>query len=384
MKDKVRGQSRAMSNYNQPILPPSTIGILGGGQLGQMMALVAKEMGYKVGVLDPTEDAPAAQVADFQIIADYDDLDAMKELAQKSDVITYEFENVDQDAMQQVDDMTYIPQPISELTITSNRITEKRFLKQIGAPVTEFAEVNNQADLMNAYRTIGTPAILKTAEGGYDGHGQFDINNESDMNSAANQLNSVQWIYEKKQSFVKEVSIMVGRDITGKVTVFPLSENIHKNHILHTSIIPARTDESVHVNAKNIATKIAQELDLMGVLGIEFFQMADGKLLVNELAPRPHNSGHYSIEACSISQFKAHILSICNLTLPEVSLINSAVMVNLLGDDLTTGRQALFNHPNWNFHDYGKVAIKPQRKMGHITVVGSDIDRLLDEVNLFK
>lgn len=373
-----------MSNYNQPILPPATIGILGGGQLGQMMALVAKEMGYKVGVLDPTEDAPAAQVADFQIIADYDDLDAMKELAQKSDVITYEFENVDQDAMQQVNDITYIPQPISELTITSNRITEKSFLKEIGAPVTEFAEVNSQADMMNAYRTIGTPAILKTAEGGYDGHGQFDINNEADMNSAANQLNSVQWIYEKKQSFVKEVSIMVGRDITGKVTVFPLSENIHKDHILHTSIIPARNDETVHTNAKNIATKIAQELDLMGVLGIEFFQMADGKLLVNELAPRPHNSGHYSIEACSISQFKAHILSICNLKLPEVSLINSAVMVNLLGDDLTTGRQELFNHPNWNFHDYGKTAIKPQRKMGHITVVGSDIDQLLDEVNLFK
>lgn len=373
-----------MSNYNQPILPPATIGILGGGQLGQMMALVAKEMGYKVGVLDPTEDAPAAQVADFQIIADYDDLDAMKELAQKSDVITYEFENVDQDAMQQVNDITYIPQPIRELTITSNRITEKSFLKEIGAPVTEFAEVNSQADMMNAYRTIGTPAILKTAEGGYDGHGQFDINNEADMNSSANQLNSVQWIYEKKQSFVKEVSIMVGRDITGKVTVFPLSENIHKDHILHTSIIPARTDETVHTNAKNIATKIAQELDLMGVLGIEFFQMADGKLLVNELAPRPHNSGHYSIEACSISQFKAHILSICNLKLPEVSLINSAVMVNLLGDDLTTGRQELFNHPNWNFHDYGKTAIKPQRKMGHITVVGSDIDQLLDEVNLFK
>lgn len=373
-----------MSNYKDPILPPATIGILGGGQLGQMMALSAKEMGYKVGVLDPTENAPAAQVADFQIVAEYDDLAAMKELAQKSDVITYEFENVDQDAMQKVQSMTYISQPISELTITSNRISEKSFLKQIGAPVTEFKEVNNQADLINAGHDIGTPAILKTAEGGYDGHGQFDINNQSDLLIAAKEVASTQWIYEKKQSFVKEVSIMVARDITGKVTVFPLSENIHKDHILHTSIIPARTDESVHQDAKRIATKIANELNLMGVLGIEFFQMADGNLLVNELAPRPHNSGHYTIEACNISQFKAHILSICNLTLPNVELIKPAVMVNLLGNDLTKGRQQLFNHPDWYFHDYGKAIIKPQRKMGHVTVTGLDTEKLLKQVNLFK
>lgn len=373
-----------MNNYINPILPPATIGILGGGQLGQMMALVAKEMGYKVGVLDPTPDAPAAQVADFQIIASYDDESAIKQLAEKSDVLTYEFENVDQKAIKMVSDTTYIPQPISELEITSNRNKEKGFLQSVGVPVTDYSPVNNADDLLKAYQKIATPAILKTAEGGYDGHGQFDINNEDDLKEAINHLDGIEWIYERKQPFVQEVSIMVDRDVSGKVIVFPLSENIHKGHILHTSIVPARTNESVHKDAERIAENIASEMKLVGVLGIEFFLMEDGRLLVNELAPRPHNSGHYTIEACNVSQFKAHILSICNLSLPDIKLIDNAVMVNLLGDNLTLGRNELVNHPEWNFHDYGKDKIKHQRKMGHITVTGSSINQLLQDVKLFR
>lgn len=384
VKDKQGRQLIVMNNYTKPILPPATIGILGGGQLGQMMALVAKEMGYKVGVLDPTPDAPAAQVADFQIIADYDYETAIKQLADKSDVLTYEFENVDQEAIKKVSDTTYIPQPVSELEITSNRNKEKGFLQSIGAPVTDYMPVNNADDLLKAYQKISTPAILKTAEGGYDGHGQFDINSESDLKEVIKHLDGIEWIYERKQPFVQEVSIMVDRDVSGKVIVFPLSENIHQDHILHTSIVPARTNGKVHKNAEQIAENIASEMKLVGVLGIEFFLMEDGRLLVNELAPRPHNSGHYTIEACNVSQFKAHILSICNLSLPDIKLNDNSVMVNLLGDNLTLGRNELVNHPNWNFHDYGKAEIKHQRKMGHITVTGSSIDQLLQDVKLFR
>ncbi|MEJ6400460.1 5-(carboxyamino)imidazole ribonucleotide synthase [Nicoliella lavandulae] len=373
-----------MTNSIKQILPPATIGILGGGQLGQMMALSAKSMGYKVGILDPTPQAPAAQVSDFQIVADYDDEDALKELAQKSDVLTYEFENVDQKALAKVTDYVDVPQAIDELTITSHRLHEKDFLSKNGIPVTEYAAVNTADDLKQAVANIGYPGIVKTCEGGYDGHDQIDINDESDIDKAAAELNHREWIYEKKQPFEKEVSIMVTRDVSGMNIPFPLSENIHKNHILHTSIVPARVDDAVHEQASDIAVKIADRLGLVGVLGIEFFLMPNGELLVNELAPRPHNSGHYSIEACNISQFEAHIRSICGLEIPTIRQDHKAVMVNLLGDDLTTARQALPTNPSWHFHDYGKAEIRPGRKMGHITVIGDSFDQLLEQVNQFK
>ncbi|UQS86750.1 5-(carboxyamino)imidazole ribonucleotide synthase [Nicoliella spurrieriana] len=373
-----------MTNSIKTILPPATIGILGGGQLGQMMALAAKSMGYKVGILDPTKDAPAAQVSDFQIVADYDDQAALQELAQRADVLTYEFENVDQAALAKVTNLVDVPQAIDELTITSHRLHEKNFLKEHHIPVTNFAAVNTAADLKRAVSEIGFPGILKTCEGGYDGHDQIDINNQSDVEKAAGELNDREWIFEQKQPFVKEVSIMVTRDVTGKKIPFPLSENIHQHHILHTSIVPARVSTTVHEQASQIATKIADRLELVGVLGIEFFLMEDGTLLVNELAPRPHNSGHYSIEACNISQFEAHIRSICGLAIPTIEQDHPAVMVNLLGDNLTVARQALPTHPEWHFHDYGKAEIRPGRKMGHVTVVGDSIAKLLEQVNQFK
>ncbi|MHA8110962.1 5-(carboxyamino)imidazole ribonucleotide synthase [Lactobacillaceae bacterium Melli_B4] len=373
-----------MTKSIKTILPPATIGILGGGQLGQMMALSAKSMGYKVGILDPTQDAPAAQVADFQITAEYDDQRALEELAKRSDVLTYEFENVDQQALANVTDYVDVPQAVEELTITSHRLHEKDFLHDNQIPVTEYAAVNTADDLTNAVERIGYPGILKTCEGGYDGHDQFDINDQSDVDKVASQLDQQEWIYEKKQPFTKEVSIMVTRDHTGKNIPFPLSENVHQNHILHTSIVPARVNDDVHKQASQIAVKIADRLNLVGVLGIEFFLMPNGQLLVNELAPRPHNSGHYSIEACNISQFEAHIRSICGLAIPAITQDHKAVMVNLLGDDLTKARQALPAEPTWHFHDYGKAAIRPGRKMGHITVIGDSFDTLLDQVKQFR
>lgn len=373
-----------MNNYSSPILPPATIGIIGGGQLGQMMALSAKAMGYKVGVLDPTDQAPAGQVADFQIVAAYDDLTALKRLAEKSDVLTYEFENVDQNALKQVENLTSIPQGIELLTITSHRLREKTFCRKHGLPVTPFASVHSMADLETAIQKIGQPGLLKTVEGGYDGHGQFDINDQTDWNVIESEIVQTEWIYELKQNFIRELSVMVTRDGKDQVITFPVSENRHQHHILHTSIIPAQTTDAVKHKAQQIAINTAEALHLRGVLGIELFELPSGELMINELAPRPHNSGHYSIEACNISQFDAHIRSICGLAIPPIRQFEPAVMVNLLGDNLLAARADWPAHPEWHLHDYGKAEVREHRKMGHITVTGPSIEALLLSVSQFR
>lgn len=364
------------ANSKKVILPPATIGIVGGGQLGQMMALSAKSMGYKVGVLDPTPQAPAAQVADFQITADYQDQGALMDLARRSDVLTYEFENVDEAALNAATQYAQLPQGTALLHITGNRLNEKQFLHDHGIPVTPFAPVTDQQTLNFAINRVGTPAILKTVSGGYDGHGQTDLNQPA-VTAEALALLQHPCILEARQEFRTEVSMMVTRSANGVVTTFPLVENRHQHHILHTTIAPANVRPVVHAAAAKIAVSIANALELRGVLGIEFFVLPDDSLLVNELAPRPHNSGHYTIEACNISQFEAHIRSICGLPIPPIVQRTPAVMRNLLGADLTLAREQLVDHPEWHFHDYGKAEIKPQRKMGHITVLNEDLDAAL-------
>lgn len=372
------------SNLIRRVLPPATIGIVGGGQLGQMMTLVAKSMGYKVGILDPTPHAPAAQVADFQIIGEYADDEALMKLADKSDVLTYEFENVDEQALLKVKQKTALPQGVNLLHITGQRLNEKNFLKQAGIPVTKFAAVSDITSMKDAVEEVGYPAILKTVSGGYDGHGQMDINEPKDIEKAADLYTKAQCILEARQNFIAEASIMVTRDVNGNVITFPLVENQHKNHILHTTIAPGRFSKAIHQKAHDYAQIIANKLELFGVLGIEFFVINDQDLIVNELAPRPHNSGHYTIESCNISQFEAHIRSICGLPLPQITLEKPAVMRNLLGTDLTLARNALKDHSEWHFHDYGKAEIKTQRKMGHVTVLGNDVTQLLKETNMLK
>jgi len=361
------------ANSNQLILPPATIGIVGGGQLGQMLTLSAKAMGYRVGVLDPTPQAPAGQVADFQIVADYQDQAALISLAQRSDVLTYEFENVDETALQAAQVYAELPQGTQLLHITGNRLNEKQFLHDHGIPVTRFAPVTDEQSLNYALQRVGTPAILKTAAGGYDGHGQADLNQHTPT-AASLALLTQPCILEARQTFRAEVSMMVTRSASGVITTFPLVENRHQHHILHTTIAPANVQPAVHAAARKIAVSIAEALSLRGVLGIEFFVLPDDQLVVNELAPRPHNSGHYTIEACNISQFEAHIRSICGLPIPPVHQYQPAVMRNLLGADLTVARAQLTAHPEWHFHDYGKAQIKPQRKMGHVTVLDDNVD----------
>ncbi|WP_462399985.1 5-(carboxyamino)imidazole ribonucleotide synthase [Lacticaseibacillus pantheris] len=363
----------------KPIIPPATIGIIGGGQLGRMIAIAARSMGYRVGTLEPTPDSPTGQVADFQITAPYSDQDALMELARRSDVLTYEFENVDLVALKRVATMTSVPQGTELLAITRDRIREKTFLRDVaGVPVTDFVSVPNADSLAGAIAQIGYPAILKTATGGYDGHGQQDLNGPADLGAARQLAAKAPCILERRAHFHRELSLMVTRDGRDRVRTFPVVENRHVDHILHTTLVPAPgLDEGVRQQIDQLATNIAEGLDLRGVLGIELFATDTG-VLVNELAPRPHNSGHYSIEACNVSQFTAHVLSICGLPIPRIRLEERAVMRNLLGDDLLAARAEWTEHPEWHLHDYGKAAVRTGRKMGHITVTGSVGDTQLD------
>ena len=365
------------------ILPGQTIGIIGGGQLGQMLTFAAKQAGFKVVILDPTPACPAAQAADEQIVAPYDDRDAIERLATQADVLTYEFENVDLAALEAVSDRVSIPQGTELLRITKDRIREKTFLRDSGLRTAAFAPVNSADELRQTVATIGLPAILKTCEGGYDGKGQVTLRTVADLDLPVVReiLATGQCILEQMVAFTCECSVMVGRSVSGEVTVFPVSENIHRNHILHESIVPARISLALRDEATQVAQKIAAKLNLCGILGVEMFMGKDGHVYVNELAPRPHNSGHYSIEACDFSQFTVHNRAICDWPMPEVRLLHPVVMVNVLGQHVEGVRRLIATKPQWHFHDYGKAEVRRDRKMGHVTVLTDDVAATLAEID---
>lgn len=365
---------------SQFIQQGKTIGIIGGGQLGQMMALGAKETGMRVIILDPTPNCPAGQVADEQIIAPYSDRGAIEKLAQMADVLTYEFENVDLKALQSVSDKVYIPQGTNLLYTTKNRLREKTFLREAGLKTAPFKPVNNQEGLRDAIAEIGYPCVLKTSEGGYDGHGQVVLKTEEGLSEALELADKRECILEGWVPFDLECSVMVGRNENGKVTVFPVAENIHHDEILHLSIVPARISIDLQKKAKSMAVQIAEAINLRGILGVEMFVAHSGEIYINELAPRPHNSGHYTIEACNFSQFAVHNRAICNWPLPKINLLSSVVMVNVLGQHVQGVRDQIKVKPNWHFHDYGKAEVRHNRKMGHITILTNNVDKTLKEI----
>ncbi|MBC1292570.1 5-(carboxyamino)imidazole ribonucleotide synthase [Listeria booriae] len=354
------------------LLPNSTIGIIGGGQLGRMMALAAKEMGYKVIVLDPTVDAPCAQVADEQIVANYTDLNALKELAEKSDVVTYEFENVDNDALHSIENSVRIPQGSELLSITQDRILEKAYLESLNINLAPYAVIVDRDDIEQHINSLGYPAVLKTTQGGYDGKGQYVIQSEDDIDKAVELLRFGTCVLEAWIPFEREVSVIVARNSEGQIETFPVAENDHKNNILHTTVVPAALDEESIHEAEAIAVKLAEYLHLEGVLAVEMFVTGSGAIYVNELAPRPHNSGHYTIEACNISQFTQHIRAIAGLPLLKPELLRPAMMVNILGQHVDGVNEVLAEHPDWFVHYYGKQEAKIDRKMGHITVLSDN------------
>lgn len=369
-----------MISLSELIEQGKTIGIIGGGQLGQMLTFAAKQAGMRVVILDSNPDCSAAQAADSSIVAEYSDKKAIEELARRSDVLTYEFENVDLEALEDVSDKVLIPQGTELLRITKDRLREKTFLKEHGLQVAPFAAVSCKEDLVSAIEEIGYPSVLKTCEGGYDGKSQLVLHTREDLKNADELLEQGRCILEGWVEFSMECSVMVARNMDGAISVFPVSENIHRNQILHESIVPARMSEELQSNAKKMAEKIADSLNLCGILGVEMFVGADGRLYVNELAPRPHNSGHYSIEACNFSQFAVHNRAICNWPMPKIDLLSPVVMVNILGQHVDGCRKLVLKKPQWHFHDYGKGEIRIDRKMGHVTILTDDIEKTLAEV----
>ncbi|USD79784.1 5-(carboxyamino)imidazole ribonucleotide synthase [Bacillus safensis] len=351
----------------QTIFPNATIGIIGGGQLGRYMAVSAKQMGYRAAVLDPVTQSPCGQVADTEITAAYSDLEAIRKLAEISDVVTYEFENIDYDALNQLKEEAYLPQGSDLLLLTQNRETEKKGIVDAGCEVAPYRIIHNEKELEDAVDVLGLPAVLKTCRGGYDGKGQYVIKEKGQLPEAAALLTHGTCILESWVPFQMELSVIVTRSVHGEIAVFPVAENIHKHNILFQSILPARVENRIQEKAKELATTLAEKLGLVGTLAVELFLTNDGKLLVNELAPRPHNSGHYTLDLCETSQFEQHVRAICGLPLGGTALLSEGMMVNLLGDEVDIPKE----HPELlkeaKLYLYGKHEVKAGRKMGHMT-----------------
>lgn len=366
---------------NRTILPGATIGIIGGGQLGRMMALAAKAQGFRIAVLEPTEDSPCGQVADIEVIGAYDDREAIGKLAKVSDVITYEFENIDADTLMWLCNQAYVPQGPRLLTITQDRIKEKAAIQQSGVEVAPYEVINSLEDLFLKINTIGYPAVLKTARGGYDGKGQLVIREPQDLSKGEPLLKHGACVLEKWIPFEKELSVIVTRKLDGETSFLPVAENRHVENILDTTIVPARISEVLQSEAVLLAKKLADSLQLVGTLAVEMFLTSGGAIYINELAPRPHNSGHFSIEACETSQFEQHIRAICNWPLGNTGLLKPAVMVNLLGEHLENLYKEIPTMNDWKVHLYGKKEAKTKRKMGHVTILRDNVEVALAEMN---
>lgn len=469
--------SAGRNNFDGRVIQPgSTIGVLGGGQLGRMLALAGTAMGYRFVTLDPTEDSPCGQVASEQIVAAYDDAEAARQLAARCDVITYEFENVDADVAAMLEQESYVPQGSQLLAMTQHRLREKQALEAAGVKVAPYFPIANETQLKAAVAELGLPCVLKTTTGGYDGKGQVVIRREEEVATAfarltggrvsgsdeyrrdegghdKSRINGSQLVgqdrswsereesrsnesrlveqsrswserdnneravhgrgegsenegrhYESQRDklerdqhlaplvceqfvpFVKELSVIAARSPNGEVRAFPVAENVHVDNILHVSIVPARIEASIAAQAEQLAIRIAQSLQVVGLIAVEMFLTETGELFVNELAPRPHNSGHYTMEACRTSQFEQHIRAICNLPLTSTELMTPVVMVNILGEHVESiikniaSKQAQYANLTFKTHLYGKKEAKIGRKMGHINILTSDVDLALEWV----
>jgi 5-(carboxyamino)imidazole ribonucleotide synthase len=350
-----------------------TIGVIGGGQLGRMFTLDAKRMGYDVITLDPQPRSPCGQVADDQIVAAYDDPAAIDDLGRRTDVVTYEFENIAIESVQRLEGDGYAVTPGSNvLRITQNRLLEKTFVANCGIPVAQFAQIDSADDLERAGAHIGFPAVVKTVRGGYDGKGQWRVTNPDEARDALTQAQGAQLIYEQFVPFTCEISVVCTRNRAGEAVTYPPAENIHDRGILYISIARARVRPEIARKAAEYARRIAAALEIVGTFCVEFFVARDGDVLVNEIAPRPHNSGHYTIDATRCSQYEQHVRAICGLPLSEPELLRNAVMVNILGEgcgDHLAGVQELLTDPNIVLHMYGKKHAVDRRKMGHFTML---------------
>lgn len=354
------------------ILPGATIGIIGGGQLGSMSAVAAASLGYTTHIFCPDAHCPAFHVSHAHTVADYTDLEALEAFSSQVDVVTFEFENIPHESVQALEKHVPVRPGWEVLYTCRNRLREKRFINKQGISTAPFAEINTEADLMNALNDMGYPAIMKTMELGYDGKGQVKLQSPDDIDSALAIIAGGRAILEGFIRFEKETSVIVARGLDGTIKCHPAVENIHTNHILATTIAPASIHESVRKEAEQIAITLAESLSLVGIIAVEMFVTSDNKVLVNELAPRPHNSGHYSLDACSTSQFEQFIRAVCGLPLGETTLLCPSKMINLIGDDVINAHQHLEN-PLAKLHLYRKGEPRPGRKMGHVTLLQPEV-----------
>jgi 5-(carboxyamino)imidazole ribonucleotide synthase len=357
-----------------------TIGILGGGQLGRMLTLEAKRMGYRVVTLEPLPNSPCGQVADEQLVAAYDDARAIGELGARSDVVTYEFENIPLDSVRQLEGDGRLVRPSGNvLRISQDRILEKSFVRDKGGNVAPFVAVTSAGDLTTAMRVIGFPAVIKTARGGYDGKGQWVVRDEPSARAALEEAKGAALIYERFIPFDLEVSIICARGADGHLVAFPVTENVHDHGVLSMAIVPARIEMDMAVSVLQQAALLGAGLGIVGAYCVEFF-VTGRELYVNEIAPRVHNSGHYSLDAMQISQYEAHVRAICDLPLVQPRLRAPAVMVNILGagsGDRLEGIDELLREPDLKLHLYGKRHAALRRKMGHFTIVAPTLDEAL-------
>jgi 5-(carboxyamino)imidazole ribonucleotide synthase len=365
------------------IAPGSVLGVLGSGQLGRMFTIAARRMGYRVHTYSPDSDTPTGQVADVEVAASYDDADALRAFAAKVAVVTFEFENVPSAATEVLASMVPVrPSPLA-LHVSQQRAREKRFLASHGIPTVPFDVATTAAELSTALERIGTPAIVKTAAFGYDGKGQQAAHAAGDGPRIWTALGGGELVVEKRISLQAELSVIAARGVDGQVAQYPLFENRHHNHILDVTTSPALVPPPVAAQATEIGRAVLEALNYVGLLCIEFFLSTDGELMVNELAPRPHNSGHLTFDAAVTSQFEQQVRAVCGLPLGSTDLMRPAAMANLLGDLWAEGEPnwaAACAHPDVKLHLYGKVTPKPGRKMGHLTATGRTVHEAQDRV----
>ena len=377
-----------------PVLEPgATLGVLGGGQLGAMFAVAARRMGYAIAVWDPDTEAPAHRLADYSLVEPFSDRAACQDFAQRVRAVTFEWENVPSELCEHLERSIPVRPSSRVLRVIQDRIVQKTFLKAHGLAVPEFHGIS-RPDELSRQTALGYPLICKTATTGYDGKGQWTIRRAEDCAEVQQNLTQalrpgLRWILEECLPFERELSVLVVRSFDGTTRTYPLVENIHENGILRQTTVPADVSATIGEEAGEMARGAVQALDGVGVFCVELFLMGNGRLLINEVAPRPHNSGHYSLDACTVSQFEQQVRSLCGLPLGEVRLLSPAVMLNLIGDEVTfvttsPGTQQLLGEPGAILHLYGKRDIRPKRKMGHITFVASTCTEALAKASAFR
>jgi 5-(carboxyamino)imidazole ribonucleotide synthase len=357
------------------ILPPAMLGMLGGGQLGRFFVIAAHEMGYRVTVLDPDKNSPAGRIADAHLCASYDDKDALEKMAATCVAATTEFENVPAATLEYLAQHCTVRPSAKAVAVAQNRVLEKNFFRDSNLPVAPFAVIGQSQDLPADGSEL-YPGILKVSRFGYDGKGQARVANQAEANAAFAKFGGETCVLERLLSLDYEISVILARDADGNITTFATAENSHLHGILDISIVPARVPEAIHEKSHQLAMQVAEKLDYIGVLAVEFF-VSDGNLLVNEMAPRPHNSGHYTIDACVTNQFEQQVRALVGLPLGDPRMHSYAVMVNILGDiwkDKEPAWDKLLEHAQLKLHLYGKHEPRPGRKMGHFTLLGRDVE----------